>query len=165
MNPFAYILKSFDVDGEIFRYYDIAELDIEKYSKLIKNMLTFIFEIYIGICNSLITFMLISDKLPYSIRVLLEIAVRNCDNFHVHSKDVQNILNWEENQIGDKGIEVPFKPSRVILQDFTGVPAVVDFAAMRDAVRRLGGNPDKINPVCPSDLVIDHSVQVDFSGS
>ena len=65
----------------------------------------------------------------------------------------------------DKEYEIPFKPSRVILQDFTGVPAVVDFAAMRDAVLKLGGDPDKINPTCPSDLVIDHSIQVDFSGT
>jgi aconitate hydratase len=62
-------------------------------------------------------------------------------------------------------IEIPFKPARVILQDFTGVPAVVDFAAMRDAVLKLGGDPEKINPICPSDLVIDHSIQVDYSSS
>ncbi|XP_038057979.1 cytoplasmic aconitate hydratase-like isoform X2 [Patiria miniata] len=103
------------------------------------------------------------DRLPFSIRVLLESAVRNCDNFHIKEKDVENILNWKENQ--DKSVEVPFKPSRVILQDFTGVPAVVDFAAMRDAVKRLGGDPQTINPVCPADLVIDHSVQVDVSRS
>jgi aconitate hydratase len=61
--------------------------------------------------------------------------------------------------------EIPFKPARVILQDFTGVPAVVDFAAMRDAVLKLGGDPERINPICPSDLVIDHSIQVDYSSS
>lgn len=65
----------------------------------------------------------------------------------------------------DPQVEVPFKPARVILQDLTGVPAVVDFAAMRDAVKALQGDPEKINPICPSDLVIDHSVQVDFSRS
>ncbi|XP_022100488.1 cytoplasmic aconitate hydratase-like isoform X2 [Acanthaster planci] len=101
------------------------------------------------------------DRLPFSIRVLLESAVRNCDNFYIKEKDVESILNWQENQA--KNVEVPFKPSRVILQDFTGVPAVVDFAAMRDAVKRLGGDPRTINPVCPADLVIDHSVQVDVS--
>ncbi|XP_058803732.1 cytoplasmic aconitate hydratase-like isoform X2 [Phymastichus coffea] len=74
-------------------------------------------------------------------------------------------MDWEKNQAIEEGVEVAFKPARVILQDFTGVPAVVDFAAMRDAVKKLNGDPDKINPVCPSDLVIDHSVQVDFSRS
>ncbi|XP_071826270.1 cytoplasmic aconitate hydratase-like isoform X2 [Apostichopus japonicus] len=103
------------------------------------------------------------DRLPFSIRVLLESAVRNCDNFYVKENDVEKILNWSENQ--NNAVEVPFKPSRVILQDFTGVPAVVDFAAMRDAVKRLGGDPEKINPACPSDLVIDHSVQVDVTRS
>lgn len=83
--------------------------------------------------------------------------------FQVTETDVKNILEWETNQKKPGGVEVAFKPARVILQDFTGVPAVVDFAAMRDAVKSLGGNPDKINPICPSDLVIDHSVQADFS--
>ncbi|XP_051168740.1 cytoplasmic aconitate hydratase-like [Leptopilina boulardi] len=105
------------------------------------------------------------ERLPFSIRVLLESAVRNCDDFQVKKQDVEKILNWEENQALEEGVEVAFKPSRVILQDLTGVPAVVDFAAMRDAVKNLGGDPDKINPICPSDLVIDHSVQVDFSRS
>lgn len=103
------------------------------------------------------------EKLPYSIRVLLEASVRNCDNFQVKEKDVTNILDWEKQQWED--VEFPFKPARVILQDFTGVPAVVDFAAMRDAVKRLGGNPELVNPLCPTDLVIDHSVQVDVSRS
>jgi len=102
-------------------------------------------------------------KLPYSIRILLEAAVRNCDEFEVKSSDVENILNWVETS--KTPTEIPFKPARVILQDFTGVPAVVDFAAMRDAMARLGGNPSKINPLVPADLVIDHSVQVDFSRS
>ncbi|XP_014208189.1 cytoplasmic aconitate hydratase [Copidosoma floridanum] len=102
------------------------------------------------------------DRLPFSIRVLLESAVRNCDEFQVKTQDVEKILDWEKNQAVEEGIEVAFKPARVILQDFTGVPAVVDFAAMRDAVKSLNGDPNKINPVCPSDLVIDHSIQVDF---
>lgn len=96
----------------------------------------------------------------------MESAVRNCDNFQVTEKDVQNILEWKArkgNSDNDVDTEVSFKPARVILQDFTGVPAVVDFAAMRDAVLRLGGDPNRINPICPSDLVIDHSVQVDFA--
>ncbi|KAM4049286.1 cytoplasmic aconitate hydratase-like isoform 1-T2 [Anomaloglossus baeobatrachus] len=100
-------------------------------------------------------------RLPFSIRVLLESAIRNCDEFLVKSTDIDNILNWKVTQY--ENVEVPFRPARVILQDFTGVPAVVDFAAMRDAVKRLGGNPEKINPVCPADLVIDHSIQVDFN--
>lgn len=101
------------------------------------------------------------ERLPFSIRVLLESAIRNCDEFLVKPKDVDNILNWKVKQ--HENVEVPFRPARVILQDFTGVPAVVDFAAMRDAVKRLGGDPKKINPVCPADLVIDHSIQVDFN--
>ncbi|XP_049814444.1 cytoplasmic aconitate hydratase-like [Schistocerca nitens] len=102
------------------------------------------------------------DKLPFSVRVLLESAVRNCDNFQVKEKDVETILAWQDNQSMEGGVEIAFKPARVILQDLTGVPAVVDFAAMRDAVKKLGSDPQKINPICPSDLVIDHSVQVDF---
>jgi aconitate hydratase len=76
---------------------------------------------------------------------------------------VDKILQWEKNQTG--AVEVPFRPARVILQDYTGVPAVVDFASMRDAVQKMGGDPELVNPQCPSDLVIDHSVQVDFSGN
>lgn len=101
------------------------------------------------------------DTLPYSIRVLLESALRNCDEFNVKSSDIETILNWKETS--ELGQEIPFKPARVILQDFTGVPAVVDLAAMRDAMARLGGNAEKINPLCPVDLVIDHSVQVDVA--
>uniref|UniRef100_A0A8C4NMC1 Cytoplasmic aconitate hydratase n=1 Tax=Eptatretus burgeri TaxID=7764 RepID=A0A8C4NMC1_EPTBU len=99
------------------------------------------------------------DRLPFSIRVLLESATRNCDSFHFRESDVQAILDWKCTQ--RDSVEIPFKPSRVLLQDFTGVPAVVDFAAMRDAIKRLGGDPESINPVCPVDLVIDHSIQVD----
>jgi len=95
--------------------------------------------------------------------VLLESAVRNCDDFSVKEDDVEKILNWVESSNQD--VEIPFRPARVILQDFTGVPAVVDLAAMRAAMKRLGGDPSKINPLVPVDLVIDHSVQVDVSGS
>ena len=76
-------------------------------------------------------------KLPYSIRVLLESAMRNCDEFEVKSKDVNNILDWEKK--APQQIEIPFKPARVVLQDFTGVPCVVDLASMRDAIVKLGG--------------------------
>ena len=100
--------------------------------------------------------------LPYSMRVLLEGALRNCDGFLIREEDVKSIAGWQANS--ERG-EIPFRPSRVILQDFTGVPAVVDLAALRDAMVQMGGNPEKVNPQVPVDLVIDHSVQVDVSGS
>jgi aconitate hydratase A / 2-methylisocitrate dehydratase len=100
------------------------------------------------------------DRLPYSIRVLLESVLRNCDGFSVHEEDVKNLAAW--NAAGFEPTEIPFKPARVVLQDFTGVPAVVDLAAMRTAMQRLGGDPAKINPLIPVDLTIDHSVQTDF---
>ncbi|EMP27746.1 Iron-responsive element-binding protein 2, partial [Chelonia mydas] len=100
------------------------------------------------------------DTLPYSIRVLLETAVRNCDGFLVKKEDVMNILDWKTKQ---NNVEVPFYPARVLLQDFTGIPAMVDFAAMREAVKNLGGDPMKVHPACPTDLTVDHSLQIDFS--
>jgi len=103
------------------------------------------------------------SKLPYSIRVLLESVLRNCDGYVVEQEDVRNLANWNAVDPGTK--EIPFKPARVVLQDFTGVPAVVDLAAMRSAMERLGGDPKKINPLIPVDLVIDHSVQVDRFGT
>ncbi|XP_076439282.1 cytoplasmic aconitate hydratase-like isoform X2 [Babylonia areolata] len=133
-NPYSSTAENLQVGGEQCRFFNLARLDTDRLKKL-----------------------------PFSIRVLLESAVRNCDNFHVLEKDVQNILNWSPDM--DSSMEIPFKPARVILQDFTGVPVVVDFASMREAVKRLGGDPKKINPVCPTDLVIDHSVQVDVSRS
>ncbi|MEC8979007.1 MAG: aconitate hydratase AcnA [Candidatus Thermoplasmatota archaeon] len=101
------------------------------------------------------------ENLPYSIRILLEAALRKCDGFLVTEEDVKRIARWSPTQ---KPAEIPFMPSRVILQDFTGVPAVVDIAALRDAMVELGGDPVKVNPQVPVDLVIDHSVQVDVSG-
>ena len=103
-----------------------------------------------------------TTNLPYSIRILLEGALRGNDGFLVTEEDVRNIASWTPN--GER-IEIPFRPSRVILQDFTGVPAVVDLAALRDAMVEMGGNPEKVNPQVPVDLVIDHSVQVDVSGA
>ncbi|KAK6919364.1 Aconitase A/isopropylmalate dehydratase small subunit, swivel domain [Dillenia turbinata] len=103
------------------------------------------------------------DKLPYSIRILLESAIRNCDNFQVKKEDVGKIIDWENTS--PKLVEIPFKPARVLLQDFTGVPAVVDLASMRDAMNKLGSDANKINPLVPVDLVIDHSVQVDVARS
>jgi aconitate hydratase len=103
------------------------------------------------------------STLPFSIRVLLEAVLRNCDGFSVTEADVTNLARW--NAAAPAKDEVPFKPYRVVLQDFTGVPAVVDLAAMRSAMQRIGGDPEKINPLIPVDLVIDHSVQVDFFGT
>ena len=103
------------------------------------------------------------SRLPYSIRVLLEAVLRTCDGYQVTEEDVKNLAAWQAESVAE--IEIPFKPARVVLQDFTGVPAVVDLAAMRSAMRRLGGDPKKINPLIPVDLVIDHSVQVDRFGS
>ena len=101
--------------------------------------------------------------LPYSIRVLLESVLRNCDGRQITEQDVRRLAGWQP--VRQTAIEVPFKPARVVLQDFTGVPAVVDLAAMRSAMKRLGGDPKRINPLVPVDLVIDHSVQVDRFGS
>uniref|UniRef100_J3S842 Cytoplasmic aconitate hydratase n=1 Tax=Crotalus adamanteus TaxID=8729 RepID=J3S842_CROAD len=131
-NPFAHLTEPLDLGQSAKKFFNLNHLKDTRYAHL-----------------------------PFSIRILLEAAVRNCDEFLVKKNDVENILNWKEMQ--HKSIEVPFKPARVILQDFTGVPAVVDFAAMRDAVKALEGDPEKINPVCPADLVIDHSIQVDFN--
>jgi aconitate hydratase len=102
-------------------------------------------------------------RLPFSIRVLLESALRNLDDFIVTQDDVRALAGWSADSASE--VEIPFMPSRVVLQDFTGVPCVVDLAAMRAAMERLGGDPKKINPLVPCDLVIDHSVQVDHFGS
>uniref|UniRef100_A0AAQ5Z6E7 Iron-responsive element-binding protein 2 n=1 Tax=Amphiprion ocellaris TaxID=80972 RepID=A0AAQ5Z6E7_AMPOC len=100
------------------------------------------------------------DKLPLSIRVLLEAAIRNCDGFYTKEEDVQNILDWQQQQ---NKAEVPFSPARVLLQDFTGIPAMVDLAAMRDAVAKHGVDPSLVNPKCPTDLIVDHSLQIDYN--
>tara|TARA_B100001142_G_scaffold115933_1_gene118183 strand:- start:929 stop:3598 length:2670 start_codon:yes stop_codon:yes gene_type:complete len=102
-----------------------------------------------------------TSSLPYSIRILLEGALRGHDGFLIRDEDIRNIAGWTPS--GERG-EIPFRPSRVILQDFTGVPAVVDLAALRDAMVEMGGDPEKVNPQVPVDLVIDHSVQVDVDG-
>lgn len=136
-NPFHSILKTLekpDGNGDFGKYYSLPSLNDSRI-----------------------------DRLPYSIRILLESAIRNCDEFQVKSKDVEKILDWENT--APKQVEIPFKPARVLLQDFTGVPAVVDLACMRDAMNRLGGDSNKINPLVPVDLVIDHSVQVDVARS
>lgn len=130
-NPFLKAVKALTVGQKEYKYYDLQSIDSVKF-----------------------------NRLPFSIRILLESAVRNCDQFQVLEKDVFNILNWNETK--ESNVEIPFKPARVILQDFTGVPALVDFAAMRDAIIGLGGDPQKVNPICPADLVVDHSVEVDI---
>uniref|UniRef100_A0A673HDF7 aconitate hydratase n=1 Tax=Sinocyclocheilus rhinocerous TaxID=307959 RepID=A0A673HDF7_9TELE len=129
-NPYAHIIEPLDPQKPDHKFFNLKKLKDPRYGK----------------------------TLPFSIRVLLESAVRNCDGFLVKKEDVEKVLNWKVTQ--SQTVEVPFRPARVILQDFTGVPAVVDFAAMRDAVKKLQGDPEKINPVCPADLVIDHSIQV-----
>ena len=100
-------------------------------------------------------------ELPFTIRLLLEAALRKCDGFLITAADVERIAAWSPTMTRK---EIPFSPSRVLLQDFTGVPAVVDIAALRNAMVNLGGDPEKVNPQVPVDLVIDHSVQVDVSG-
>ena len=103
------------------------------------------------------------SRLPVSIRIVLESVLRNCDERKVNRKDVESLANWDAKKPANE--EIPFVVARIVLQDFTGVPLVVDLAAMRSAVKRLGGDPKIIEPLVPVDLVVDHSVQVDFFGS
>jgi aconitate hydratase len=121
------------IDGKIYHYCSLASLGIDLH------------------------------RLPYSIRILLESVLRNCDGFQITEQDVKNLAAWSASSPAD--ITVPFKPARVLLQDFTGVPAVVDLAAMRSAMFKAGGDPERINPLIPVDLVIDHSIQTDFAGT
>jgi aconitate hydratase len=129
--------SSFDLNGSTYNYYRLQALEEA------------------GLGNV--------SKLPYSIKVLLESVLRQVDGRVITKKHVENLAKWGTKDIKD--IDVPFKPSRVILQDFTGVPAVVDLASLRKAMADLGGDPDKINPEIPVDLVVDHSVQVDKAGT
>jgi aconitate hydratase len=103
------------------------------------------------------------SRLPFSIKVLLEALLRQVDGFAVTEDDVRRLANWDA--ANPAPVELPFKPARVVMQDFTGVPGVVDLAAMRSAMARLGGDPKRVNPLIPVDLVIDHSLQVDQFGS
>ncbi|MCB9474486.1 MAG: aconitate hydratase AcnA [Candidatus Delongbacteria bacterium] len=103
------------------------------------------------------------SRLPYSIRILLESVLRNCDGYVIREEDVRRLAGW--NPARPEAAEIPYRPARVILQDFTGVPCVVDLAAMRSAMQRMGGDPNRINPIVPVDLVIDHSIQVDHFGN
>ncbi len=127
----------FELNGKKYRYYQLKALE----------------EAGIGTIS----------RLPFSIRVLLESVLRQHDGKVILDEHVTSLAKWREK--GEESKDVPFKPSRVILQDFTGVPAVVDLASLRKAIVDLGGNPDDINPEVPVDLVIDHSVQVDKYGT
>src|SRR5438874_12343148 len=102
-------------------------------------------------------------RLPFSLKVLLENLLRNEDGFAVRAEDVEALASWDAKAEPSK--EIAFTPARVLMQDFTGVPAIVDLAAMRDAMEEMGGDAAKINPLVPAELVIDHSVQVDEFGT
>ena len=102
-------------------------------------------------------------KLPFSIKILVENLLRKLDGRIVTEQDLFKIAKWEKQY--EAPVEIPYHPARVLMQDFTGVPAVVDLAAMRDAVKALGGDPAKINPLAPVDLIVDHSVQVYYFGT
>ncbi|WP_226534775.1 aconitate hydratase AcnA [Fictibacillus halophilus] len=129
--------STFDVNGKQYSYYRLGALEEA------------------GIGNV--------SKLPYSVKVLLESVLRQYDGKVINKEHVENLAKWGTNELKD--IDVPFKPSRVILQDFTGVPAVVDLASLRKAMKDMGGDPSQINPDIPVDLVVDHSVQVDKAGT
>ncbi|MCA1023164.1 aconitate hydratase AcnA [Halobacillus litoralis] len=129
--------KQFDLNGQTYNYYDLKALEDAGHGKI--------------------------SRLPFSIRILLESLLRQHDGRVIKDEHVESLANWGTEK--SKGEDVPFKPSRVILQDFTGVPAVVDLASLRKAMVDMGGSPDKINPEVPVDLVIDHSVQVDKYGT
>ncbi|HYI76197.1 MAG TPA: aconitate hydratase AcnA [Chryseolinea sp.] len=133
-SPFA-VKKILKTDRGLLTYYSLAELQAQGF----------------GI-----------NRLPFSIRILLENALRNYDDFAITSENIETILQWKPAG-SDK--DIPFKPSRVLMQDFTGVPAVVDIASLRAEAARKGRNPDDINPLIPVDLIIDHSVQVDYFGT
>src|SRR5262245_12857384 len=104
-----------------------------------------------------------AERLPFSMKILLENLLRTEDGVNVRADDIAALAEWDAKAEPSK--EIAFTPARVLLQDFTGVPAVVDLAAMRDAMKKMGGDPKKINPLQPAELVIDHSVQVDSFGT
>ncbi|PAV29382.1 aconitate hydratase 1 [Virgibacillus profundi] len=130
--------KQFELNGKTYNYYHLKALEEAGLGEV--------------------------SRLPFSIRVLLESLVRQHDGHQIKDEHVKSLSKWGTKE-AVKGVDVPFKPSRVILQDFTGVPAVVDLASLRKAMVDMGGEPDKINPEVPVDLVIDHSVQVDQYGT
>lgn len=128
-------LKELSVNGKTYKYYSI-----KKASSIFGDV----------------------SKLPFSLKIIFENLIRNFDNITVTKNCIEQLVKWQENAKSDA--EVQYMPARVLMQDFTGVPAIVDLAAMRDAAKQLGKDPKKINPLCPVDLVIDHSVMVDFFG-
>lgn len=136
-NDFFSSSRTLEVGGKSFRYYDLQALEQQGLGKV--------------------------SKLPFSIKVLLEAAVRQFDGRAITEEHVKQIAGWSEGR--DENKEIPFIPARIVLQDFTGVPVVVDLAAMRDTVKKAGGDPKQINPLVPVDLVIDHSVMVDAFGT
>jgi aconitate hydratase len=103
------------------------------------------------------------SRLPFSLKILLENLLRREDGVNVIAADIEFLANWDAKAVPSR--EIAYMPARVLMQDFTGVPAVVDLAAMRDAIKKLGGDPERINPLVPAELVIDHSVQVDEYGA
>jgi aconitate hydratase len=105
------------------------------------------------------------DRLPFTIKILLENVLRHAGGELVNADEVLSLARWLPGQATQSAAEYPFLPARVLLHDFTGLPAVADLAAMRSAIARMGGDPQKVNPLVPADLVIDHSVQVDLFGS
>jgi aconitate hydratase len=129
--------RTLEVDGEAYDYFDLKEAEAKGLEGI--------------------------SSLPFSLKVLLENLLRHEDGRSVTSDDIRGVAEWLKERKSDK--EIAFRPARVLMQDFTGVPAVVDLAAMRDAMAHLGGDPNKINPLAPVDLVIDHSVMVDAFGS
>ena len=130
-------LQTFEADGQRIHYYSLPALEAQGIGTV--------------------------SNLPVSIRILLESLLRNYDNQQITEQDIVDLANWDPKQ--PKSVEIPFKPARVLAQDFTGVPLLVDLAAMRSAVEELGGDPQIIEPLVPVDLVIDHSVQVDAYGT
>lgn len=136
-NDFFSSSRTLEVGGKSYRYYDLQALEQQGLGKV--------------------------SKLPFSIKVLLEAAVRQFDGRAITEEHVKQIAGWSEGRDDNK--EIPFIPARIVLQDFTGVPVVVDLAAMRDTVKKAGGDPKQINPLVPVDLVIDHSVMVDAFGT
>ena len=133
----ANYVKTLEVNGKTIQYYDIRQLSAQ------------------GIADV--------SRLPYSIKILVENLLRKLDGRVVKEEDLKAIANWQPTY--DAPVEIPYHPARVLMQDFTGVPAVVDLAVMRDAVRDLGGDPRKINPLVPTELIVDHSIQVDYYGT
>ena len=130
-------LQTFEADGQRIHYYSLPALEAQGIGTV--------------------------SNLPVSIRILLESLLRNYDNQQITEQDIVDLANWDPKQ--PKSVEIPFKPARVLAQDFTGVPLLVDLAAMRSVVEKLGGDPQIIEPLVPVDLVIDHSVQVDAYGT